>query len=72
MLSPKWQVTMTEKLPWVPPWTPILEDKPVWALLTVRALAGFWTMLGFVLWCCVRRPKATSAGGAGLEEKKDQ
>jgi hypothetical protein len=58
---------MTDQLPWVAPWDPILDEKPEWALLAVRGLAGVWTLLGFILWCCVRpRPSAPP------EDKKDQ
>jgi hypothetical protein len=36
-----WQVSMTDSLPWVPPWDPILEEKPASVLLAVRLFAGF-------------------------------
>jgi hypothetical protein len=58
---------MTDQLPWVAPWDPILEEKPEWALLAVRVLAGVWTFIGLVLWCCLR-PKPP----ASLADKKDQ
>jgi len=61
------EVSMTDQLPWVPPWDPILEEKPAWALLAVRVLAGFWTFLGLVLWCCMRPQPSTA-----LSDKKEQ
>ena len=64
------QISMTDQLPWVPPWQPILEEKPAWALLAVRVIAGVWTFLGLVLWCCLR-PKAAQTSAAP-EEKKEQ
>ena len=60
------QVSMSDQLPWVPPWQPILEEKPDWALQAVRLLAALWSVLGFVLWCCLR-PKPLA-----LSDKKEQ
>jgi len=59
------QVSFTDSLPWVPPWDPILEEKPEWARQAVRALAGVWTILGVMLWSCLRPRPAPSDKDAG-------
>jgi hypothetical protein len=59
------QVSFTDSLPWVPPWDPILEEKPEWARQAVRALAGVWTILGVMLWSCLRPRPAPLDNDAG-------